>query len=65
MGEVEGVQQLISTLLLAASLIFFAYQTWRATCGWEEVYVTIIECEFAGAAQPQQICTAEQTRCAL
>nr|AHH02107.1 CoChR [synthetic construct] len=24
-------------------LMFYAYQTWRATCGWEEVYVCCVE----------------------
>lgn len=28
-----------------AILIFYAFHSWKATCGWEEVYVCIVECE--------------------
>nr|AHH02144.1 CsChR [synthetic construct] len=37
------VMQWIVFAVCIISLLFYAYQTWRATCGWEEVYVTIIE----------------------
>jgi hypothetical protein len=28
-----------------AILLFYALHSWKATCGWEEVYVCVIECK--------------------
>jgi hypothetical protein len=38
--------QWLAFVLSVALLIFYAWHSWVATTGWEEVYVCIIECRF-------------------
>lgn len=38
--------QWLAFVLSVLILIFYAWHSWVATTGWEEVYVCIIECRF-------------------
>ncbi|PNH09255.1 hypothetical protein TSOC_004141 [Tetrabaena socialis] len=42
-GLVANVLQWSAFGFSALILVFYAYQTWKATCGWEEIYVCAIE----------------------
>jgi hypothetical protein len=33
-------------------LVFYAWHSWKYTCGWEEVYVCVIECELRASPGP-------------
>nr|7C86_A Chain A, Sensory opsin A,Channelrhodopsin (ChR) chimera between ChR1 & ChR2 [Chlamydomonas reinhardtii]7E6X_A Chain A, Archaeal-type opsin 1,Archaeal-type opsin 2 [Chlamydomonas reinhardtii]7E6Y_A Chain A, Archaeal-type opsin 1,Archaeal-type opsin 2 [Chlamydomonas reinhardtii]7E6Z_A Chain A, Archaeal-type opsin 1,Archaeal-type opsin 2 [Chlamydomonas reinhardtii]7E70_A Chain A, Archaeal-type opsin 1,Archaeal-type opsin 2 [Chlamydomonas reinhardtii]7E71_A Chain A, Archaeal-type opsin 1,Archae len=38
-----NILQWITFALSALCLMFYGYQTWKSTCGWEEIYVATIE----------------------
>jgi hypothetical protein len=38
--------QWLAFVISIAILIFYAWHSWVATTGWEEVYVCVIECKF-------------------
>jgi hypothetical protein len=40
-------------------LLFYAYHSWKATVGWEEVYVCIVERAWHGV-RSLKTCTADQ-----
>lgn len=43
----------ITFALSALCLMFYGYQTWKSTCGWEEIYVATIE-----VRTPRKPCSA-------
>nr|AHH02105.1 protein 121 [synthetic construct] len=44
MEETAGnVMQIVTIAFSVLPLFFYAYSAWKATCGWEEVYVCIVE----------------------
>ena len=39
------VLQWFTVILSAAFLVYYVYSTFKATCGWEELYVCSVECK--------------------
>lgn len=48
-GAEEAARGLVWLSLAIAALMicFYIWSFWKSTCGWEEVYVCVVECEWA------------------